>query len=147
MPKILNTLELRQHIINEYERLKSIESNKDLLDDLEVFFSEGTPMNIEGSYAYSDQKEYHYAHTERGEVKKIRQTNDLLEMTYWVISDQVFKAALKYATKNANEKLDFRRVLFSKELEILGGLGNEYFKKRESAIKEILIHHPFVDEI
>lgn len=147
MPKILNTEELKQHITSVYERLKIVESNNDLFEELDVFFSKGTPMDIEGSYVYTDQNVYYYGYTERGEVKQLRKTSDLFEITYWIISDQVFKAALKYATKHADKNQDFRRTLFKKELEMLKVLGDEYFKKRERAINDILIDAPYDDNM
>jgi len=55
--------------------------------------------------------------------------------------------SLKYATKYKKSNQDFRRVLFNKKLEMLGLLGNEYRRKGEIEIDEILQIAPYDDNM
>ena len=46
-----------------------------------------------------------------------------------------------------NENIDFRRLLFDKQLELLKNIDEIYYNKRMEEIEEILLNSPYKDNI
>lgn len=145
MPAILPTAEFQRYILTKYESLRKSASDDEIFEELDVYFGEGTPGNAEGSYAFSDELGYHYAFTEKGRVSSHRISEDLFDVSYWIFTDQIFKMALNYATEHQQPNQDFRSVLFAKELELFGALGDNYLKRAQIAMDETLKDNPFND--
>ena len=147
MPVILPTDDFQSYVQANYEQLRKPASDDGVFEELDVYFGEGTPGNMEGSYAFSDELGYHYAFTEKGSIKSHRISDDIFDVTYWIFADQIFKMALNYATDHQQPNQDFRRVLFSKELDLFKVLGCNYVRRAQIEIDEILKATPFDDNL
>jgi hypothetical protein len=143
----LDTKGLEKYINDIFSRLKPIADEYEIFKELNICFSETTPLNYQGVYCYSDKKGYHYCCTERGEVTLNNRTHSLFEITYWAIESPVFNMASDYEKKNRVHGQDFRRVIFQKELELFEELGGNYRKRAEIDIDEILAVAPYNDNI
>jgi hypothetical protein len=142
---LLTTPELKEFVLNKYEGLKISAQSEGIYCELNVDFSNEIPNNAEGTYAYSDDISYHYIFTEKGEITSHKISDDLFEISYWIFDDQIFNISLKYATHHKKNDQDFRRILFAKEMELLGLIGESYRKRCEITVEEILKISPYND--
>jgi hypothetical protein len=143
--RLLNTEELRDNILTEYCKLKEVAEIDGIYMDINIYFAKGTPNNREGSFVFADNHGYHFVYTEHGEEKRHQITYDLFEISYWVFEEMIFMMASKFELKNRRQNQDFRRILFAKELELFGLIGDNFRKRSEIAIDEILKIAPYND--
>lgn len=141
-----STSELEEHIKNIYAKIEPIARKDGVFKPLDDCFGNGTPNNRDGSFCYSDKEGYHYCVMERGLLTTNIVTSNLNEITYLVISSDVFWMAVNFERKNRVAGKDFRRLLFQKELEYWSILGNGFLEKAENKIKESIEKAPFVDK-
>ena len=139
------TNELKNYIEELYIKVKPLAMEKDIYKDLNVYFSEGTPRNIEGTYCYSDKRGYHYCFTERGEIRLDNVTQSLFEISYWVIKPEIFTMATNFERKSRVDKQDSRRIYFQEMIELFNCIGDNYRKRVEIEIDEILKIAPYQD--
>ena len=90
---------------------------------------------------------YIYANEERGHVYNERKTQDLDELLYWIMKDITFSMAVDYEVANRVLHADFRRLLFAKDLELLGSLKPEWRERKQREYDAVLAQYPFNDEI
>ena len=90
---------------------------------------------------------YIYANEERGHVYNERKTQDLDELLYWIMKNITFSMAVDYEVANRVPKTDFRRMLFAKDLELLGSLKPEWRERKQREYDAVLAQYPFNDEI
>ena len=90
---------------------------------------------------------YIYANEERGHVYNERKTQDLDELLYWIMKDITRSMASEYELANRVPKTDFRRMLFAKDLELLGSLKPEWRERKQREYDAVLAQYPFNDEI
>lgn len=93
-----------------------------------------------------DKQGYHYITEERGVMIEHKITIDYKELLYWLLSDIIFTQASKYELENRIETQDFRRILFSKEIELFRKLNEKWALCKEKEIDEILKENPYVDK-
>jgi len=93
------------------------------------------------------EDQFHYRVTERGVELEHRVTSDENEMLYWLISDLVFTLATKFELKHRVSGQDFRRLLFSKEIELIEMLRSDWGARKRKEIEEILSKHPYKDPL
>jgi len=86
---------------------------------------------------------YNYVVSERGVEFKRRITKDLDKLLYWIFEAIVFQMASEYELKHRNSGEDFRRLLFSKEVELFKTLNPEWAIWKKEEIKRILKESPF----
>ena len=141
------TNELKEYIEELYVKVKPLATKKDIYRDLKVYFSEGTPRNIEGAYCYSDKRGYHYCYTEQGEITLDNITQNLFEISYWVIQPEIFMMATDFERKNRVEKQDSRRIYFQEMIELFNCIGENYRKREEIEIDETLKIAPYQDDL
>ena len=141
--KRLTTAELREHVNSIYAKLESMAKNDDVYTPLDIYF--GVPNGCDGSFCYSDEAGYHYGMIERGLQRTSISTENLAEITYLVLSSDVFWMAGVYECKNRMEGQDFRRLLFQKEMQYWNVLGPEYAFFAEQKIRQVLEIAPFQD--
>src|SRR5258706_3965946 len=70
----------------------------------------------------ADGRGYHYVVVERGQELKRVTTQDLDDLLYAVFEGVTFSLACDYELSHRQEKVDSRRLLFAKQLELLGRL-------------------------
>ena len=68
------------------------------------------------------------------------------KITYWAIKGAISDAAAIYEAKNRILGQDFRRIMFSKELQYFNAVGPEYEQWDRVEINSILEKFPFQDE-
>lgn len=107
----------------------------------------GCPDWMGSIYVEVDDRGYHYVFYERGEEYERRTTTDIKELLYWILEGITFKIAEDYELRNRIPNIDIRRLLFEKQLELMGLIDPEYRKRLEIEINYILEGNPFVDEI
>jgi hypothetical protein len=88
------------------------------------------PFNSLPTYGYSRDMDYphieidkigdlHYVVIERGKETERRTTKNLDELLYWIFQSITFSIASKYELNNRIESQDCRRLIFSKQLDLL----------------------------
>lgn len=90
---------------------------------------------------------YHYVRTERGAENERRIAKNEDEILFWLISDLVFDLACKHELKNRIPGQDFRRLLFSKRIELMGTVKPEWAERTQQDIQKVLAEHPYNDSI
>jgi hypothetical protein len=90
-----------------------------------------------------DEIGYHYVVSERGTEYKRKSTNDLHTLLYWIFKDIVFEIASEYELSHRKPEQDFRRVLFSKILELFEKLDKQWYAWEKQDIDNILKEHPY----
>ncbi len=90
------------------------------------------------------EREWYYIVTERGLTLEKKKAKDLDEMLYWLASDLTFAMACSYELKTRVAGRDYRRIIFTKELELMEKLGAGWSAHREAEIASTLAEHPYV---
>lgn len=140
-----STNELEKHIKELHKRVKCITERDNVYKPLKVSFFNEIPQKFEGEYCYSDSVGYHYCFSERGELGIHKITDDLFEISYWILETSLFEMAENYEANNRIQGQDFRRLLFKKILEYFAAIGDNYKKMCEIKFDEILKNAPFDD--
>jgi len=81
--------------------------------------------------------------SERGQESERKTTNDENELLYFVFDFITFSMALKYELEVRNSKDDPRRIIFSKQNELLGVLDITWQERRQEEERGILAIAPF----
>lgn len=96
-------------------------------------------------YVDIDDKGYHIKCFERGNQIEDDITDNLDELLYWIFSIVTSSVAAEYELKNRIKYQDNRRLMFSKQLELLEMINTDFMIKCRSEIHAILIDHPYDD--
>jgi hypothetical protein len=120
---------------------------KELAEHLGIrnFVIAGAPRGDGSPYVEVD-KAYYFIIEERGIEFERRKTNDLDELLYWVFDSVTFTVASSFETRNRASNQDFRRMLFSKQEELLGELSPGWADRKADEHRAILNTHPFTDD-
>ena len=110
-------------------------------------FLEDENLRGEGASIHVNDTLYHYTIMERGKVVKEYESKDLDEILFQLFYDITFDMACKYELEHRNENEDFRRILFTKQLELLQAISNPYYEKGKQRIDEVLGRVPYRDRI
>jgi hypothetical protein len=89
---------------------------------------------------------YHYFAMERGQLMIDRFTEDEDELLYWVFRSITFEIALDYEHKHRRPFVDFRRLMFAKNIELFGVLSKDWENRYRAEIVEILRKNPYEDK-
>jgi len=73
-------------------------------------------------------------------------TENLEEFLYLVFQEMTKQMGHIYEVEHRNPKLDSRRIAFQRQLEILENLNEEWKKRREKEIEELLHWYPYNDK-
>lgn len=93
-----------------------------------------------------DEKGYNYVVSERGEEYDRKHTKDINKLLYWIFELIVFDMASEYELENRKPNEDFRRVLFSKEIELMESLDLQWAQWKRKEIDKVLNEHPYEDD-
>ncbi len=89
---------------------------------------------------------YHYVVTERGVELERRTTLQADELLYWLACGITHELATTFELEHRVKGRDFRRLLFEKQMELLGTVNREWERRRKSEIDAILRTYPYDDE-
>jgi len=114
------------------------------------------PLNSLPTYGYSRDMAHphieidrlgrlHYVVIERGHENKRLTTKDLDELLYWIFDSITFSMASGYELKNRIENQDSRRLLFTKQEELLGIINPLWKNKNQIKNQRILEKYSFDD--
>jgi len=142
-----STKELETYIHSVYAKLEPTAKKDGVYKPLDDYFDTGTPNGRDGSFCYSDDEGYHFSVNERGLLRVNIVTQSLSEITYQVLSSDIFWMAVEYESTHRIEEQDFRRLLFQKELQYWSILGPEFTGQAERKITDTLRQSPFQDDL
>ena len=107
-----------------------------------IFSSTGNVFS-DGGTIYISNNEYHYVIMERGKENKLYRSLDINDILYPLFEGITFSLASKYELKNRNEKEDPRKLLWSKQLELLGKIDPLFKERCQKEIDSILKIAPY----
>lgn len=96
-----------------------------------------------GGTIYISNNEYHYVIMERGKENKHYRSLDINDILYPLFEGITFSLASKYELKNRNEKEDPRKLLWGKQLELLGKIDPLFKERCQKEIDSILKIAPY----
>ncbi|MCB0373226.1 MAG: immunity 63 family protein [Muricauda sp.] len=88
---------------------------------------------------------YYYVISERGQEYERKITSDLNDLLYWIFSSVTFSMACDYELQHRIADKDGRRIIFAKQLDLLGILNKEWQEKEAEEHTSILTDYPFDD--
>lgn len=136
---MLSTEELKKYIHNEIgTRLGNISCSN-------LFFAEGTDNSVEGTYIFNKNNEYHILFTEKGKIRSDIITKDKREVLWNAVEILSANIIMNFAMCNRERGKDFRRTLFAKEKEVFSLFGEDFEKRKEKEINDILKRNPYND--
>jgi hypothetical protein len=92
-----------------------------------------------------DRSGLHYLVVERGEELNRITTRDFRELLWTVFKDVTFSLACDFELRHRVSGQDCRRLIFAKQIELLGRLLPEWAEHEARAHAAILKQHPFDD--
>ncbi len=99
----------------------------------------------EGAYLETEGNFLHLVIVERGEELERFTHLDTDEVLFHVFSKITFSMASDYECRHRVRGVDFRRLLFKKQLELLGMLNPEWKKREFERQQALLRQYPFED--
>jgi hypothetical protein len=106
-----------------------------------------SPADDGAAHIEFDGQFYHYVSCERGRENERRIASGEDEILYCLLSDIVFELACDFELKNRIKGKSFRRLLFSKELELMRALNFQWEVRKKNEINEVLAKAPYDDAI
>ncbi len=88
---------------------------------------------------------YYYVVTEKGRELERKSTVDSKDLLYWLISKLTSSMAADYELSHRDKDNDFRRLFFTKHVELLNEIDKLWANKERERYNKILIQHPFSD--
>lgn len=88
---------------------------------------------------------FHFVVVERGQELERQTTAVLDKLLFWVFDAITFSMACAFELKNRNKAQDFRRILFSKQEELLGSISPNWREEKRLNHRQTLTQHPFTD--
>lgn len=131
-------IELQNRI---YELGEQIKAPKQLLRIYNAPQSDGTP------YVLIFPDIYWYIIEERGCEFERNSTTDLDVLCYWIMERVVTILSMNYEVENRVKGKDYRRVMFEKRIELMGGISLNWKKIMEDKIFNILKFSPYEDHV
>ena len=136
--RLLTHEELNQIMLNT---LRLIGGEEKLLPKINVSNGLAYPYIEIGRYGYE------YVCNERGMELFRKLPVDLNELLYLVFEKITSEMAIRYEAKNRNYIEDNRRMMFSKQIDLLRILSNTWAERRNAEHLQILKSHPFRDDM
>lgn len=137
MPQPILTLDEVQRRIEELA--KKIDAPANLMPTYGASKNGGTPfLEVDNS-----SSSYSYRAFDRDTTTMNRSTHDIDELLYWVFQDVTFSMASEYRARHRDPAINYRKVIFSHQLELLEALDSRWRKLRERKIREILKQFPY----
>jgi len=119
----------------------SLDDIKEMVEELALKIN--APKNLLPTYGHAigDATPYieidsngclFYVISERGQEYERKKTDKINDLLYWIFADVTFSMSCDYELKNRIEDKDCRRIIFDKQVELLGQL-HETWGEREQA--------------
>lgn len=127
------TLEEMKKYILKMGDIISIREDSALLP----MFSKTKDVFNEGASIYIDDK-YHYIIMERGRMYQHYESTTLEDILYPLFKNITSSLAQKFEVKHRKKEEDFRKLMWEKQLELLGKIDEKFVDIRRREIDEIL---------
>ena len=149
MAQFLVTIELKRYIKENYVNrlLKYVEETEDRYGKRCIYYREETTEDYDGIFVYSNAKGYHYVCIERRNMDIHRITQNIFDISYWVLDNYVYYYASDYAVHHYEEGKDYRRPLFENQQTLWKLLDERGYERKCKEIAEILEKYPYVDTV
>lgn len=113
-----------------------------------IHFGYGDGGYEPGEYIYEENERFYYIEVgDRGGIEERVESPNAEEVLYKIYSGITFREATKEAMKHMEQGKDWRRKLFSFQLDMLKRIGGVFYLKRMQEINTILEESPYNDEI
>ena len=142
---------LAEHVVQHREMtLKEIENKVNQLGGIikaasNLFPTYGFSKDFAYPHIEVDNIGMHYVIIERGQELERKTTNNIDELLYWIFDNVTFSMSTDFELKNRDESKDCRRIMFSKQEELLDLINPEWKEIAKKEHKEILGRNPFDD--
>jgi len=83
--------------------------------------------------------------SEHGVEYERKKTDKIDDLLYWIFSDVTCFMSLDYELEYRIESKDYRRMLFDKQVELLGQLNETWSERKQAEHQRILKSRPFDD--
>lgn len=94
-----------------------------------------------------ENSKFIYSLSERGkEIERI-ESHDPYKIMFIIFENITSEMASDFELKNRLEKQDHRRILFSKQLELLAMVDKKWSEKQKKHLDKILEEYPFIDQL
>lgn len=99
MAQFFTTKELERYLKENYidHLLTYMGETEDLYGKRGIYYREESTNYYEGTFIYSDVKGYHYVYMDKNSVRAHQLTQDLFDISYWVLDDYVYHYASDYS--------------------------------------------------
>ena len=99
MAQFFTTKELERYLKENYidHLLTYMGETEDLYGKRGIHYREESTNYYEGTFIYSDVKGYHYVYMDKNSVRAHQLTQDLFDISYWVLDDYVYHYASDYS--------------------------------------------------
>lgn len=135
-------MDIRCKVIDDLKKVMDENSIDNLMHNFH--FSYGNGFYEPGIYIYEEKEKYYYIDVgDRGGVENEIKSSNIEDILYRIYSSVTFNEAVRFASVNKEKNSDWRKVLFKRQLELLMGIGEIYYKRREKEIEEILSKNPY----
>lgn len=91
--------------------------------------------------------EFQLVTEERGSVFSVRKTDDLDILLYWMFRSITLRMAQEYELQHRAEHQDSRRIMFSKQLELMMHLNFRWHRLLKDEIEATLVANPYADSL
>lgn len=144
-----NTVQIENEIKKLFDNINNgVEEEYRIMDMSGIFFEESNPAKAPGTYVYADSVGYHLDIVgDRGGIVEERTINKLEDLYFelcWTLSSSI---STLYASKNRVKGRDWRRIMFTKRVQLLENTNSDFVIKGKILIDEILKNAPYNDEL
>lgn len=137
---------LKQIVQSDLSKIFDEEKISSILKQIHFCYGDGGYEP--GEYVYEENEKYYYIGVgDRGGVEDRVESENAEEVLYKIYSGITFSEATQYAMHNLEKGKDWRRNLFSTQLDMLKRIGDIFYLKRMNEIQTILRESPYNDEL
>lgn len=103
----------------------------------------GVSETVGAPYIEVDEFNYYFLAFDRDVKTLNRKTQDVNELLYWVFAYITSSMSSTYASSHRDHNNNFRKIMFSHQLELLDKIDPLWRARREKEIDEILRNNPY----
>lgn len=137
--------------LNRFEEVvkKDLERiNVDISKEKTIIFSETLGNHAPGDYYFANEEGYHAVSVgDRGQIEAETFYPNLEDVLFAIYDMITFRISVEYAKTNKKPGEDWRKCVFSKQLDLLRNIDEKYYTKGKNEINEILRKNPYNDSI
>lgn len=143
------TEEMKQEIKMFLKKMNMVVDEKNQINSIsDIYFKKAYEDSEPGTYVFSSAEGYHFVVVgDRGGIVEYKISEDIDDIYFDVCESLAFDIAMDYARDHRKGGKDWRRVIFSKQLDLLRQVSDEYYGRGEKMVNEILKESPYNDKL